>query len=297
MSHPPWLRFQAFVVGLPKTGSTSLATIFGNYRTGHEAGTAELIGSGLRWLSGEIDEAGFWRETSPRLTSPTLEMDSATCHHLYAELLVARFPHAVFIHSVRDVGGWMSSLLDMSVRYRVARSVLPMKHKPEHVQFMDRVTGGELSNLRTAQASEAATIVPMMRYWAAHLSELPLILPPERALLVRTRDIANRLDDLARLCGVPPATLRADLSHSNRAPFTLRRLALYDSAEVRAAYEHYCAGIMASMFPEEHAQIWDQSLSLDDWHEHVEATTAWVYRAIEEERGPQRSQRANPGSR
>jgi hypothetical protein len=276
MAHPPWLRFQAYVVGLPKTGSTSVATVFGNYRTGHESQRAALLLAGMRRQQGLIDDAQFWDLVTPRLTRPSLELDSVTCHYLYADALSQRFPNARFVHTVRDVGGWLTSLLDMSMRYRQACSISAVHFTPHEEQYLTDMTGGVLTADMDPFADDERAVIPLMRYWAEHMRTMARTLPGDRTLVVRTRDIPDRLGDLARLCGVPEETMRADLAHANASPHSLNRLALHDSPHLRAAYEQYCAEIMASMFPEQHARVFEAPDGGLDWHEHCRATRAWV---------------------
>ena len=280
MGHPPWLRFQAYVIGLPKTGSTSLATVFGRYRTGHEIGMRELLGPGMAWRRGTIDAPQFWAQTTPRLTRPALEMDSATSHHLYADLLVERFPQAVFIHTIRDVGGWVTSLLDMAQRYRYARTRLGMAYEDNEIEYMALMSEGKAGPYREANSPDVAAVAPMMRFWADHMHRMAKVLPANRGLVLATNTIGERLGDLAELCGIPVETLRADLAHANRAPHTLDRLALYRTDEIRATYDEYCADLMKRFFPREHEQAFEQAEDLD-WDAHCVATEQWVIDAIE----------------
>lgn len=272
MKHPPWLRFQAYLVGLPKTGSTSIASLFAAYRTAHEWQMRRLLDIGLARLEGEVDDGQFWRLTTPRLTRPVLEMDAATCHHLYPDLLVDRFPKAVFVHTVRDVDSWLSSLLDMAMRYRFARTQLDIHYQPEEIRYIDLITAGGYDHTQDPGRPDTAAVVPMMRYWAEHMRLMSQTLPARRSLLIRTPDIAQRLPDLAALCKIAPETLREDRAHSNRAEHRFDRLAGFATAEVRRAYDQLCADIMARVFPEEHARISAWSGSDQSWDAHVAAT-------------------------
>jgi hypothetical protein len=276
-----------YVVGLPKTGSTSLTTLFGNYRTGHEVDMDNLLLAGLAWRARTVSEDAFWEMTTPRLTRPVLEMDSATCHHLYADLLVKQFPRAFFIHSVRDVGGWLTSLLDMSMRQRLGRLMVGKGFSPQSIEYMDAMTGGNLDPYGDVRIPDREAVAPMIRYWAAHMRQMPTVLPPDRSLVVRTRDLAARLDDLAGLVNVPVQSLRADLAHANKAPHALDRMAFYwDDPRIRRTYEQDCADIMAEMFPEEHARVMAGPTTTSptslDWDAHYKATERWVQNAVAE---------------
>jgi hypothetical protein len=277
MGAPPWLRFQAYVVGLPKTGSTSLATAFGAYRTGHEVSRRELVAAGLQWQAGRFNPDEFWDVTTPRLTKPWLEMDSATCHHLYAPLLAQRFPRAVFIHTVRDVGGWISSLLDMLLRGRYVREIFLMLSSEAEQRYMDEMLGGRLDAWFDPMAGDRSAVVPLMQYWSRHMREMAAVLPADRTKVVRTAEIGRSLPLLADLCGVSAGTLRGDLAHANRAAYRLNRFALYGDDELRDAYEMYCADIMAELFPQEHAAAFRETASRRDWETHCQAVRASVY--------------------
>jgi hypothetical protein len=281
--HPPWLRFQAYVVGLPKTGSTSLATIFGRYRSGHEWDLMDLVETGLARQRGDLTDDGFWRATGRRLDPPSLEMDSTTSHYLYADLLAERYPRAVFVHSVRDVGGWASSVLDMVLRKRLARRRLEIPYSRWESQYLAQMTEGRYDLDPASVENDSASLAPLVRYWAAHMARMPRVLPADRTVVVRTKDIPQRLDDLAALVGVPVETLRDDLAHANRAPLTFDRFALFADDEVEQAYRENCATTMADLFPAEH-EAWSASrpsASTTDWDEYVAALDEWVADAIE----------------
>ena len=282
--HPPWLRFQAYVVGLPKTGSTSMATLFGNYRTGHEWQLIDLVDLAMARHRGEIDDEAFLKAAGRRLVPPSLEMDSATSHCLYADLLARTFPHAVFMHTVRDVRSWVSSLLDMLLCKRIGRKIAGLAYTRVEIEYISLRTEGTYDVDRDDREDDRVALAPMMRYWASHIREMAAVLPPDRSLRLRTRDIASRLPQIAALAGVPASTLRADLSHSNRAPLRFDRFAAFDGDELRAAYDAHCAELMAELFPEEHAAFVsrrpdDEEGSLA-WTTYLESVRTWAADAV-----------------
>lgn len=289
--HPPWLRFSAYVVGLPKTGSTSVATMFGNYRTGHEWQLQELTEAGLARLAGNLTDDEFLAAAGPRLTSPTLELDSTTSHHLYADLLRDRFPKAVFIHTVRDVGSWTTSLLDMVLRQRIGRAQTGIAQSPWEKHYLSLITEGSYDSDSALVADDRTSLPALMRFWAEHMRTLAEVLPAERSLQVRTRDLGGAARRLAALTGVSPKTIRTDLSHANHADVTLDRFPVFDSPGLRDTYREHCADIMAEVFPEAHARMFstpvDPSSASEQaaqtaWDDHVERMQAWVADAVAE---------------
>lgn len=285
--HPPWLRFQAYLVGLPKTGSTSVAAMFGNYRSAHEWNLMDLVGPALARDRGELDDERFWQAVGPRLRTPSLEMDSCTSHHLYADVLAERFPMARFVLTVRDVSGWVTSLLDMILRKRIARETVDLPYSVWERDYVDRVTERTYPLDTPVEGDDRASLAPLMRYWAGHLSTMSHQLPAERSIVIRTPDLATRSSDLAALVGIAPDTLRLDLVHANRTPGRLDRLETYWDAELREAYVAACTGPMVSFFPDEHQRLLalpapslTEAQRAQRWAAHVSATRTWVLEAI-----------------
>lgn len=285
--HPPWLRFQAYVVGMPKTGSTSLATIFGNYRSGHEWQLRELLECALKRQRDGLTDDAFLRSAGTRLLQPSLEMDSTTSHYLYVDVLGRQFPGAVFFHTVRDVRSWVSSLLDMVLRKRLARRYAPMPYTIWGVDYLAMLTDGAYDLDPAGCGDDSSSLIPLMRYWGQHMHTMPARLPAGRSLAIRTHDIQHRLPEIAALAGVPASTLRTDLAHANQAPLRLDRFSAFDSEALRAAYDAHCADIMAELFPEEHAawrahcaQPCRKQALQKDWDGYLNAVDHWVADAV-----------------
>lgn len=283
-THPPWLRFQAYVVGLPKTGSTSVWTMFANYRTAHEFELMELVELAMARARGELDDEQFLTAAGPRLTAPELEMDSTTSHHLYPEVLRDRFPRAAFVHTVRDVRSWVTSLLDMVLRKRIARRHIDLVYSAWETEYLMSMTDHSYDLRPDNREDDSSSVPALMRYWGEHMRTLAEVLPPERSVVVRTTDLASSASDLAALVGIDPATLRIDYAHTNKSPRSLDRFGAFNSPAIRAAYDDYCADIMAEQFPDEH-RAWQHlgsapAAPASAWREHYAANEEWVIEAI-----------------
>jgi len=243
----------------------------------------ELLGPALRRRKGELNDDEFLRATGERLVPASLEMDSATCHHLYADVLRDRFPQAVFLHTVRDVQSWTSSLLDMVLRKRLARRLIPIPYSTWESEYLAVMTEGAYDLDPNQRGDDRSSLAPLIRYWAAHLREMAAELPADRSLRIRARDLRDRLPEMAALVGIPVSTLRADLAHANPAPLRFDRFAAFDSDELRAAYDQHCADLMADIFPEEHA-AWvtrRHAPGCRDWDAYLAEVEVWVKEAVE----------------
>src|ERR1043166_5506594 len=92
--HAMQRRFHAYNVGLPKTGTTSVAGIFSNYRTWHEFLFLETGRAVADWVTGVISDEQLKVFLQERDAIGGLEMDSSSYNHNYAHFLAEIFPQA-----------------------------------------------------------------------------------------------------------------------------------------------------------------------------------------------------------
>lgn len=286
----PWLRFQAYTVGLPKTGSTSLASVFGAFRTRHEWQMLTLVDAGIARGEGRIDDEAFWAATRDRLVPPVLEMDAATSHHLYADALATRFPHARFVHVIRDARSWANSMLDMGWRMRRARARLGMgaedwaaaslMYAGAAVTVDDGIADGghEADAGDLALAREAALLPGLLATWHRHMRAVPAAIPHERRLTIRLEELSDSWPAIAAFVGADQELLRPERDRERRAPARFDRF-LVDPVATLAAYERTAAPTMALTFPDEHERLIADlrgGASAGDWPAYRAAVDAWV---------------------
>lgn len=268
----PWLRFHAYGVGLPKTGTTSLALMMANYRTGHETWLDFLAAAAVARQRGDIDDAGFWATVNRRFVPLRAEMDAVTCHHLYADILHEQYPRAQFIVTYRDVRSWVNSLLGM-VMLRRRTPVESRGDRNWYRSYGDWISEGTLSMDPADEGDDTAALPPLMRSWASYMRTMPTRLPPERTLWIKTSQITESVPELARFLRIPADTIEMENVHSNRSPATFDRFTIADRAEIDRVYAEHCADLMAVHFPEEHAQFANRP-TVDPgpaWREYVQS--------------------------
>lgn len=273
---PPWLRFHAYGVGLPKTGSSTLASVFGDYRTRHEWAMLELIEWGTARREGRISDAEFWQQSGTRLQPPVLELDVSTSHHLYADLLATRFEHARFIHVIRDARSWVNSILDMGWRMRRARARLGIS--AQDWQVASGFYADTAITIEETGSTDAALVPGLLSAWQRHIEEMERVLPPERTLTVRLPELSDSWDAIANFLGADPADLRVEADRVRVAPVRFDRF-LVDPVHVRAEYEATCAASMEKYFPAEHQALLDDFAAgapAGDWAEYCAASETWV---------------------
>lgn len=266
MSQMPWLRFHAYGVGLPKTGTTSLATMMANYRTGHEAWLDFLAAPAVARIRGEIDDEAFWQVAHKRFVPLRAEMDCVTCHHLYVDVLRETYPKAKFVVTYRDVRSWANSMLGMVMFRR--RTPLDLRgYRSWYRSYGEWISEGMFSLDPADERDDTAVLPALMRSWASYMRSMPAVLPPERTIWIKTSELTARVPDLAEFLRIPVETIAWDNVHSNQSPATLDRFTIADREVIDHAYAEHCADIMAEHFPEEHARFADRP--------SVDAGTAW----------------------
>jgi len=189
--------FQAYGVGLHRSGTLSLSRIFGNYRSAHEFQMAEVREAMRGAKAGSVTPAQVERLVARRDAAGWLEMDSSGLNYWFLGVLARRFPEAKFVFTVRDCYSWCDSMLDQM-----------LNHGDE------RFPGGRISPSALLRRPGPVLGV-LLTQWAQNEAILRRC-PPRRSLVLRVDDLSSSLGRLAGFIGVDPRTLRPECAHSNR---------------------------------------------------------------------------------
>lgn len=274
-------RFHAFGVSLPKTGSTSLAAALSNFRTRHEWDMLRLIDLAAQRNQCDISDDAFWNSVEDRLAGTELELDVATSHHLYADLLVERLPDARFIHVGRDVHSWVNSMLDMGWRMRRVRGRLGIQADDWHAAAQ-AYAGIDITIDAENSTPDTDAIPGLLETWARHMTEMRQTLPQERTLSLHLADLSSSWSAIADFIGVDIGMLTPPAAPERIAPYRCDRFALA-RAMTLVAYMDVCAPIMLNEFPREHADalaVLGEDGPEPDWATYVKETDEWVEKVI-----------------
>ena len=214
----PARRFHLIGVGLPKTGTTSLANLFQRFRWGYEFLFAESIERLIAWRDGGLDREGMRRWLALRSEAGALEMDSASFNHFFLDVLVELHPAARFVYTRRDAVSWADSFLNMLLQHG-------MYHRGHPWPLWQLALGRLMApSFDPEQFSSPAHLHLSLRplaeellgFYARETARIEAALPPERSLVIPTEDLSTSLDTLAEFAGVPRSALNAAGSHENR---------------------------------------------------------------------------------
>ncbi len=248
---PAHRRFQAYNVSLPKTGTTSIAAIFGQYRSEHEFRFGETVHTIVAWRTGQMSSGDFREYILERDRAGCLEMDSASFNHFYLDMLIEEFPDARFIFAIRDCYSWLNSAVNMVLRNRG----YPRRGRiREYVSF---VLGGfdpsRFSSMKDMKGVFPDLVDAGFRFWSEEnqrVLDLLDSLPHSRSLIFRTDDLSDSIPAIARFLDLPAGSLVKEKSHGFKAPpgsLDILRAAGRELLEERC--DAHCTNLMDRFFP------------------------------------------------
>ncbi len=215
-------RFHIINLSLPRTGSTSLAAMFQNYRSKHEFMQRELVNTISYYFNGKISENELDAFLILRDKKGSLEVDASTSLQFVAERVVSLFPDAKFIFIVRDGASWILSSLAM-LRW-LGRT--GKEEDPAYVDWIERYGKLFISSFKFPlfatdvylRNHSKHIISGLADFWGKQtLNVLELLrgLPEDRRLVLQLKDLDYSIQRLAQFAGVDPGTLVK--AHLNRA--------------------------------------------------------------------------------
>ncbi len=213
----PKRRFHLMCMGLPRSGTTSLFTLFRPMRAANEYAEKATIEA----LISRMPASDLVSFLARRDRESALEMDAASFLHLAASELVDQCPDAGFVLPIRSPAEWFESYLKMLLRWHdgfQAKGRTP----PDWMKDYGHLLFGHFDWVEIATEDARERFMPMvaerfLRHWAEATLRTLDALPPERRLVLHTHDLGKRRGDLARLAGISESDLTME-SHANISP-------------------------------------------------------------------------------
>lgn len=246
--HVPATRhFHLICLGLPRSGTTSLYTLFARHRAGNEYAESATITALVAHGEGRIDDAALDAGLLRRDHESSLEMDAASFLHLAADRLPALFPTARFVIPVRDPADWFDSYLGMLLRWHDGFASQG-KAPPAWMAEYGRLLFGSFTWTEIATEEARTRHVPQvaerfLAHWATATSRVLDLAPRARRLVLRTEALSHRLGALADFAGVPRATL-TDEHHANARPPGPVPAGMLDPRRLAEMRDDLCARVL-----------------------------------------------------
>jgi len=239
-------RFRAFNVGIAKSGTTSVAGIFSNYRAGHEFMFPETTKAISDYRTGVISKKEFIGFLRDRDQKGNLEMDSASFNFMYIDILAEMYPDAKFIATIRDCYSWLDSALNMFLVLDIPDWMIDYGSRSFGVHITREMFGSRQDLLRALPG----ILDGILGYWAYGMQFILDNLPEERSLVIKTEEISNSLDKTASFLGIPESTLVREKSHLFKATKKFNILHDMDLNLLKEKFEEHCGPLMERYFPD-----------------------------------------------
>ena len=195
---------------------------------------------------GEVSDGRAARILRQRDRILGLEMESSSLAGILIEPLSRACPDKKFILTLRDVFSWCDSWIDHNLN-QPPNPASPWRALDRIRLRIDEVPATKFDAPLLARG--AHPLACYFQLWSDHNRRVLETLPPERVLLLETKEIAERMRDIADWAGVPVETLRSDRNRLFLAPKKHRVLATLDRAYVQDTADRLCGPLMSRYFP------------------------------------------------
>jgi hypothetical protein len=209
--------------GLPRSGTTSLFTLFAGQRAGNEYAEAETITKLVAAHEGRLSDPALDRYLLRRDTESTLAMDATSFLHLRLDRIVPLFPEARFVLPIRDPAHWFESYLKMLLRWHDSFS----RRGSAPPRWMDAYGGmlfghfdwDEIAAPEACARNLSEVAGRFLSHWRDATAAALDRLPEDRRLILRTEALSDPAarGALARFVELEPGDL-TDQYHSNASP-------------------------------------------------------------------------------
>lgn len=236
------LRFKAYGVGMPKTGTITLYIMFSNhYQTKHEPETRFFAKKILAFAhENQLNKNDFIKYVKQRDRRLGLEMNISTLNLYLLDILVNEFPESKFILTIRDCYSWLDSFINH-------RLVYPKAWPLDNFRF------GADRNKHTQEEKILAnnglyTLDSYFSWWNTYNTRVLSTIPPERLLVVKTPELNQSVPRIERFLGIMPGSLSAS-ARGNVTTTKFNILSQIDKNFLEEKANFHCKELMDEYFP------------------------------------------------
>jgi len=177
-----------------------------------------------------------------------LEYNSSWLNSLVLDLLLAEYPRAKFVLTIRDCYSWLDSMFNQVL----ARSHEDSPHLQQFYRwFAETLSPGSHEDGDHVLAERGLwPLDGWLRFWNQYNNHIMALVPSDRLLIVRTQDIRRDIPRLADFLGLPPDTFDPGRSHEHKAAAKFGLLSAIDENYLHARVAMRCGDLMSRFFPE-----------------------------------------------
>jgi hypothetical protein len=244
-SNPSSRAIKAFCVGQAKSGTASLCGLLAkNYRAAHEPERARLLEMILKESRSHIAGKTFRAYLLERDLRLHLEYDIAWANQFIIGHLLTAFPDARFVVLIRDIDTWLQAIVGHLLSRKIppdVRAFLDWWFKPGHYPHT--------CYDRAMEAQGLYSVAAFLNAWNEHVNICTRLIPPDRRLILRTHELNQSHQRLARFLQIPMDRLDAHNGHLNRSAWSGRIESMVERDYLSEMIAEICGENMARHFP------------------------------------------------
>jgi hypothetical protein len=198
-------RIHAYNLGMGRTGTTAVASIFSSFRSTHEPFGRETISVLEKYWDETLTNEEVRAFLQRRDRVHRFEFESTPFLGPFADHLAHLFPEAKFLLSVRAPHEWLRSVIDKCIN--TPRS----GHPPHIVKHRDLCHGAPPDRYpeqeRPLARHNLHTLRGFLRYWGWHNQHVLNSIPSHRLLVIPTNALNDSISIIGDFVGVEPEDL------------------------------------------------------------------------------------------
>jgi hypothetical protein len=232
-------------VGAAKTGTHSFGSMFEDrVAADHEMDSERLIRLHFSRLETGDDRRlrnflrfrDWWRN---------LKIDASQVNIYLIDDLESLFPGNRYVLTIRPPVPWLRSIIDDSLRRKTSKTWKKFR------QFRF----GENKNLpvqeEVLESRGLYSLRGYLGYWRDSIERVIDRIPPERLMIVDTRDLAQRSEEIADFCGLPGGGVVAQRAHAFANPTRFGILSEIEPSYLEETVENLCGPLSQQLFPDD----------------------------------------------
>ena len=241
-------KFQAFCLGLPRTGTASIAGMFRKrYRAEHEPENIYTTEKIIDYIKGYINERQMISFIKKRDKCLWLEVESSHFLYFFIDILLNEFEDAKFIFMIRDCYSWLNSYIDHQLGRPLSLKTGFWK-KLRDIYFNNNFKYSEEEQILSKHG--LYTIDGYLSRWKRYNEEILSLVPKDRLMIIRTFEIDRNIENIEKFLDIPANSLNRSKLHLNKRTKGFDLLSKIDKKFLKKKFDFYCKDLMKTYYPE-----------------------------------------------
>lgn len=238
-------RPRLYGIGMGKTGTNVLASLFTGVPAAHEPEAGDVITALLDYEAGRRDWRAVREFVVERDRRLGLTVDVSNLNIFLVDLLVDLAPDATFVLTIRDPWSWLDAITNQYLRRP------PTAEWRAFAEF--RFGAGGIAHPAAERILAERGLHPLagyLAYWRDHLEKALAAVPADRLLVVPVGRIAAEAGRIAAFAGLPADSVAPARVHEYRNPSKRPIVQRIPRDHLEAEVQRHCGPMLERFFPD-----------------------------------------------